>query len=220
MSDTSLVQELGARYMREFFCNAFFQADGHIHQLRDVGDTVLYTLSIPLDSPNIGKEIWKENKLPHTVLRDFTSFQYPKLGYRQIQQGRTKNCVAAISTTRSALRGLREDSISYIYLPVYTALGPFDPDAFHEVNRARRMKEIFKPTFTPFTVGIKKLMDGEWPGFAVNEDLAVGICVSSDKGGWDIFFRGRIVGNVSSDGTVNITNKILKRDSIKRKLFS
>jgi hypothetical protein len=206
--------------MREFFNNAFFLLDGYIHQLRDTDETVLYTLSVPIDSPNIGKEVWKENKLQGTVLRDFSAFQYPKLGYRQLQQGRTKNCVAAVSTIRSALRGLREDSISYAYLPVYNALGPFDPNGFDEANKARRLKEIFKPTFTPFSVGLKKLMDEEWPGFAVNEDLAVGICVSSDAGGWDIFFRGRLVGNVSSDGAINITNKILNRESIKRKLFS
>lgn len=220
MANKPLVQELGARYIREFFNNAFFLMDGNIHQLRDADENNIYTLFVPLDSPNIGREPWKESKFPSIRLQDFSNFQYPKLGYRQLQQGPVKNCVVAVSTARSALRGLREESIKYEYLPVYNALGPYDQDSFHEVNRARRMKEIFKPTFTPFTSGLRKVLDGDWPGFAVNEDLAVGLCVSSDAGGFDVFFRGRIVGNITQDGTVNITNKILKRDSIKRKLFS
>jgi hypothetical protein len=192
--------------------------DGAVHQLRDLDDTYMYTSYIPLDSKNIGREPWKDGKYPHDLLKDFSSFQYPKLGYRQLQQSKVKNAVVAASTARSALRGLRQESIRYDPLPVYNALAMVG-DNFSEANAARRLKEIFQPTFTPFTQGLKKLMDGDWPAFAVNEDLAIGLCVSNDRDGWDIYFRGRVVGNITPDGVMNITNKILNRDSIKRKLF-
>jgi hypothetical protein len=148
----SLVADLGARYVRDFFNHAMFDCgDGKIHRLRAVDDNHLTVDSITLSDKT---PKWERGYVKSSVLEDFASFKYPKLG------------------------------------------------------------------FTPFSQGIKHLLDGDWIGFAVSEDLAVALSISQSHDRFaDVFYRGRIVGNVDANGQVNLVNKVLQRASVKKKLF-
>jgi hypothetical protein len=214
----SLVADLGARYVRDFFNHAMFDCgDGKIHRLRAVDDNHLTVDSITLSDKT---PKWERGYVKSSVLEDFASFKYPKLGYRQFQQGRLGNIVVMVGTVRSTQRGLKEDHLRYEQLPVYAAVDFGYFDGYNKVNDARRAKELFRPTFTPFSQGIKHLLDGDWIGFAVSEDLAVALSISQSHDRFaDVFYRGRIVGNVDANGQVNLVNKVLQRASVKKKLF-
>lgn len=218
MASKSLIKDLGTRYVREFFNGALFQMDGDICMLRDVAENIAYVHVIDRESATIK---WKEKQFPAAKLVDFSTFRYPKLGYRQYKQGKVGNVVVNLTATRNTQRGLKNELLSSKALPIFDILTASDEvQGYEHINSARRAKEIFEPTFTPFYEGIKQLIAGDIAGFAVSEDLAVGMSVdtSADRG-WDVYFRGRVVGNVDQEGRVNIINKILQRDSIKRKIF-
>lgn len=224
MAKKLLFEELGAQYIREWFHGALFVHENKLHCLQDVMrtegskgmETVVVTTSLNLLA---GTPKWSKDRVPPASLVDFSTFKYPKLGYRQFYQDGIGMVVAQCTALRAAQRGLRLDTVRWDSLPVYTALD-YDREFWDSINQARIAKEIFAPTFTPFSVGIHKILEGEIPAFAINEDLAVGLaCVNDGNEGCNVYFRGRVVGNVSDNGHLTITNKILQRDNIKKKLF-
>lgn len=220
-----LHQQLGVQYINEWFHGALFSVGTKLHRLREIGrdangeGRVVHTHSLSLTA---GMPRWSADTVPLDTLVDFSTFKYPKLGYRQFRQGRIGNIVVNLNAIRAAQRGLRLDSIRHDPLPVFRALDVGMPgESYSAVNDARIAKEIFAPSYTPFSVGLHQLLKGEVAGFAVNEDLAIGIaCVNDGSEGYNVYFRGRVVGTVSEGGHLTITNKILQRESLKKKLFA
>lgn len=218
----NLITELGADYVNEWFSGAFFQVNDKLHKLRDVyrgeAGMVVRTSSISL---NTGAPRWVRDQVGVDVLADFSTFKYPKLGYRQYQQGKTGNIVMSVGSIRAAYRGLRDTTLKYQYLPTSQVLDQVSDGSWDDVNDARKMREIFAPRFTPFTVGVRKLLDGEVAAFAASEDLAVGIaCADHSPNPFVIYFRERVVGSVDENGKTHLDNKFLQRSALQRKLFS
>jgi len=218
-----LHEHLGAQYINEWFNDSLFVIDGNLHRLcavdrsgTDRNKYVIHTHTFPLSSKN---PRWSSARLPIEVLKDFTTFKYPKLGYRQFYQGKTGPIVVQASTVRAAYRGMRLSGVRWELLPAFKALqGTFE--GFENVNDARLAKELFAPTFVPFSVGLSQLLRNEILGFAVSEDLAIGAaCVNDGQEGYNVYFRGRVVGSVDEGGTLTLTNKILQRESVRKKLF-
>jgi hypothetical protein len=218
-----LHEQLGTQYINEWFADALFLFGGKLHRLRDINVDEAnkpcvrtYSLSLTAGAPK-----WASDRVPMTAIEDFSTFKYPKLGYRQFRQGKIGNIVVQVSSIRAAQRGLRTSSLRLEPLPVYKAIDAGYPgEGLDNVNDARRAKEIFAPSFTPFSVGLKQLLDGTNAAFAVNEDLAVGIaCVNDGSDGYNVYYRGRVVGTVDNRGNLTLTNKILQRESLKKKLF-
>lgn len=219
-----LHEQLSPQYINEWFNDSLFVVDGALHRLLSVdrSDTEKNKYIIRTHTFNLSAKTpkWAAGRLPLECLKDFTTFKYPKLGYRQFQQGDIGNIVVQASSIRAAQRGLRFNTLRWAPLPAYMAVLGHGLEPFEDINEARRAKEIFSPTFTPFSVGISQLLKNETLGFAVSEDLAVGVaCVDDGSEGYNVYFRGRVVGTVDNSGKLTLTNKILQRESIRKKLF-
>jgi hypothetical protein len=220
MAGKLLHEELGSRYVREFFHNAYFELGTKLYKLRTIDEATATATCHVMNLDASGYPKWDTEAVPLKELKDFTTFKYPKLGYRQFKQGKLGNIVVQVSTTRGAQRGLKDEYINYDMLPVYRTVDFGHIDGFDNINAARRVKEIYRPQFTPFSVGIKQLLDSEHLGFAVNEDLAVAVSCNTDATrAFDVYFRGRVVGEVDETGKLTVVNKILQRESLQRKLF-
>jgi hypothetical protein len=152
------------------------------------------------------------------LLQDFSSFQYPALGYRQGPAGKYGNVVTYLTSKRSALRGLRMDQLLHHSPAIYSILYP--DDLWQLVPKVTRVRAVFNPQYTPFTTGLASLMKGDIAGFAVNNNVACAMSCSGngDRLG-DILFRGKVVGHIDAKAEVTIVNKIMHRDSMKS-LFS
>lgn len=217
-----LHEQLGVQYINEWFAGALFMHENKLHRLRGIermeSGTAVRTHSISLTA---GSPRWAGDSVPLSALVDFSTFKYPKLGYRQFRQGRIGNIVVQMTSVRAAQRGLRIENMTVTSLPAYRAVEiPVSGEGYAAINDARVAKEIFNPTFTPFSVGLRQLLEGEALAFAVNGDLAVGAaCVNDGSQGFNVYFRGRVVGTVDERGNLSITNKILQRESLKKKLF-
>lgn len=214
MNQKSLVESLGADYISGFFQDAFFQIDNKLHKVSTADDRLIYTHSFSLSSKN---PRWQTDNVPQEMLRSFSDFAYPKLGYRQIISPHIGNIVFNIESIRSSHRGLRETGLRVETLINYNLIN-VTADEWSSKTSSQRAKELFAPTFTSFADGIKQLLAGEIFGFAVSEDIAVVVSCGADVGRhYEILFRDKPVGSINQDGTLFLNNKIMQRASLRKK---
>lgn len=209
-----LNEELGARYVNEMFHRAIFTHDGKVCMVRMVEAGSVHVDSFVLADE---KAQWQRDVYPPEVLKDFSAFAYPTLGYREFDSGFGK-FVTFISSKRSAHRGLRDESILSQPLPVFQTLGMAINETFVEMAPAQRLRAVFAPKFTDFKTGIKQLFKGEIAGFAVNEQLAVGLATSAQERPFEVYFRQRVVGHIDEKGSLTLSNKVINRPSLRKAL--
>lgn len=211
----NLVESLGRDYVNQMCVGAIFQVEPKsVHVLRGAGADHLTTKKIVLDS----KAPWRDATLPLDALKSFADLAYPKLNYRQVESPYGL-IVTDVSMRRSASRGLRTENLRAQNLPVYSRILRREPEGWHALNVVGQIRMIYSPQWTPFSVGIKMLLEGDTLAFAVSEDIAVVSSCSGDKDKMaDILFRGKKAGDIGEDGTVYLFNKILKRASVRNKL--
>ena len=215
MGKKNLELELGGKYVSEMFHNALFTHDNKLCRLRFCDDKKVLVQYTDLDNP---RDVWEEMYLPTDILHGFSKFQWPTLGYRQIE---TENGFAVIHMTavRSAHRGLRHEHLHYEYLPVTMRLRQL-LNVWEALPSSLAMAQVFKPKFIKFTEGLKMLLAGQTAAFAVSPHLAV--CISVDQSAesaYDIYFRQKLVGTISETGEVSLHNKIVQRDTVRAALF-
>lgn len=212
----NLRQDLGVRYIREFFVGACFRIDDTVYTLVSADEETVTVNGVCLSDNDPS---WFSERLPISVLRGFETFKYPTLGYRQLHMN-GENVVFYVSTTRSAMRGLRPELLRYTLPFVYTYAG-YNNTLTDELSQPVLLKTLFAPKFTDFGTGIGLMLSGKSAGFAVSEDLAVVIsCNNSINRYYDVCFRERVVGHVNDSGVVHLYNKVVERDSIKKLLMT
>lgn len=213
----NLDESLGRDYVRQMCVGAIIPiGSDEVHLLRDVEEDGYRTKVLHLAAT---KPRWKSAKLPFDKLTSLADFSYPKLGYRVLSSPGQGPVVVSLATRRSAMRGLRLEQIGVEYLPVYYTLVPQFYEAWHEIREEQQIEAIFRPKFHGLAEGVKSMLNGDALAFAVSEDIAVMLAHNADTNRIaDIFFKNKIVGSVDVDGTVSLYNKILQRDSLRRKL--
>lgn len=217
MAAKNLHQDLGLRYIRDMYVGAVFQLEDHAYRLMHCEGNSLECDALDL---NDNEASWVRRSVPLSVLKSFSTFKYPALGYRNIPDAtRPGMHVMHVTSRRSAVRGLREDSLVINGLPVFDNLLAHQiVPLIHTTTRQARIRSIFKPEFLKWRQGLSRLLDGELSGFALNENVAVGIaCSSGTDAAFEIYFKERVVGTVDERGNVTLRNKIVQRDS--NKLF-
>lgn len=215
----NLVEALGAGYIREFFRGSLVCRDGFIHMINNASDSVITTNKIPLNG-EAKYERWMDGQIPADSIASFLDVSWPKLGYRNIQTN-ASNVAVFISSSRSTLRGLREDNLLYSDLPVSDVLYINAINSGMGSQSTYRLKQIFMPTWISFKEGMKQIGEGAISSFAINEDIAVGLSVDQGPNRYcDIFFREKAVGFIGNDGRVEIANKVIKRGQVAHMLTS
>lgn len=211
-----LNEDLGHRYVQEWFTGALFEHNGEVCKLRACTEDTVTVDALPLDDENSD---WVRRILNAEVLKDFETFKYPTLGFREKVLGGNK-WVGYLSTRRSAHRGLRHDMIACAGLPIYNNLKyPFNNDVYFDMEFRQQIRMWFRPKFTKYSEGMKLLMNGDIPAFALNEQMAIALSVnvSADRS-YDIYFRNKAVGTIDDNGNITLHNKVVERDVIKKAL--
>lgn len=207
-----LAQALGHEYIHEFFRGALFMRGDTLYQIRACyGDGIqCYALQKEAAiNPHLAN--WTNATLPMDSLKSFTDIKWPKLGYRNLPHGQLGNQVSFISSTRSVQRGLKYEHLTFEWLPVNETMGG------GRIGRSLDViLRIFFPVWYSFKEGMKKLHAKELASFAINEDVAVGLSVDQGENRFaDIYYRGKVVGQVREDGDIIIANKTIKRGNLK-----
>lgn len=215
MAKKNLALELGANYVTEFYNGALFIHDGKLCRMRGVQGETIIVEYVDINAPTD----WQVMSLPVDVISSFSKFQWPTLGYREFKDPKYGNVVMHISANRSAHRGLRHEHLHFDTLPALKRLRGAGY-AHEDMPHTQLLCGVFSPKYTKFVDGIKLLLDGDIPAFAVNEHLAVALSVDqADDRSYDIYFRQKVVGSVAENGSVTISNKIIQRDSVRTALF-
>lgn len=209
----SLNEQLGHRYVYEFYGSSLFEWKGKLCKMRGTDKDTIHVDTFILDDPM--STTWEREILPATEFTSFSDFKYPTLGYREFKTEKY-NQVLFLSCKRSALRGLRVDLINPVPLPIYASLRPEHNELYWLMKDVARCRELFRPKFTSLKDGMKKLLAGDVPGFAMNEQVAVGISVNTSKDrAYDIYFRNRVVGCITDEGNVQLSNKVVNRSDFR-----
>ena len=210
-----LIDDLGERYVTEYFSNAFFMHQGTLHKLQQVrNDKQVDAYAVQ------GKSLQNEYnfsnvRLPPEVLDSFKSFKWPKLGYRNVLNNQGIILAGFVNSVRSTRRGLSDELLEINHsqgVDLYQATAGYRP------NNLNYMYQIFFPTWFSYKQAMSKLQAREAVAVALNEDLCIAYTVNADDAdvAFDILFRERVVGNVMTDGSLVFKNKNIN----KMKLFS
>lgn len=220
MSSKNLQQDVGSRYIREFYGNALFRMGDFVYKFVTCTDRMAEVEALDLSKPDAD---WTAAAIPTSSLQSFSTFKYPTLGYREVESSaaatKGEKMVVFVTSRRSANRGLREEGLVWRGLPVIDrAMSILVSNTINQVARAERVRALFDPKFTKWKDGLPKLLEGAISGFALNENVAVGVSVNTGSDvDYDVYFKEKIVGQVSSQGQLTLYNKTIQRDS--NKLF-
>lgn len=212
----SLPLELGTEYIREHLIGSLFRKGNEIAFIRGCDSYYLQVATIDLNSKDNME--WVNKNYPHSALNSFKDLAWPRLGYRNMAVDEIfGNVTPYLTSQRSVHRGLREELIESTFPAVYDSM-MYNPRGFHPYsNTLYRISQIFDPTWIEFKEGMAKIASGEILGFAMNEDLAIAISVDQGPDKYcDLLFRGRVVGSVTENGELILTNAVIKRSSLKR----
>jgi len=212
-----LIDDLGERYVTEYFSNAFFMHQGVLHKLHQVRNDK-QVAAYAIQGKSLEKEYYFSGvSLPPEVLDSFKSFKWPKLGYRNVLNSQGLVLAGFVNSVRSTRRGLSDDllEISHSHsVNLYQATAGYSPDNLNY------MYQIFFPTWFTYKQAMAKLQAREAVAVALNEDLCISYSVSPDDVAiaFDILFRERVVGNVMTDGSLVFKNKNINKMKLFRQL--
>ena len=212
-----LIDDLGERYVTEYFSNAFFMHQGTLYKLQQVRNNKQVD-AYAVQGKSLQNEYNFSNvRLPPEVLDSFKSFKWPKLGYRNVLNYQGIILAGFVNSVRSTRRGLSEELLEINHsqgVDLYQATAGYRP------NNLNYMYQIFFPTWFTYKQAMAKLQAREAVAVALNEDLCIAYSVNADDPAiaFDILFRERVVGSVMADGNLVFKNKNINKMKLFRQL--
>lgn len=212
-----LIDDLGERYVSEYFSNAFFMHQGVLHKLQHVrNDKQVDAYAVQGKSLQIDYN-FSAVRLPPEVLDSFKSFKWPKLGYRNVLNNQGVILSGFVNSVRSTRRGLADDLLEIGHsqsVELYMATAGYRPDNLNY------MYQVFFPTWFTYKQAMAKLQAREAVAAALNEDLCIAYSVNADDPAiaFDVLFRERVVGGVMADGNLVFKNKNINKMKLFRQL--
>ena len=212
-----LIDDLGERYVSEYFSNAFFMHQGVLHKLQHVrNDKQVDAYAVQGKSLQIDYN-FSAVRLPPEVLDSFKRFKWPKLGYRNVLNNQGVILSGFVNSVRSTRRGLSDDLLEIGHsqsVELYMATAGYRPDNLNY------MYQVFFPTWFTYKQAMAKLQAREAVAVALNEDLCIAYSVNADDPAiaFDILFRERVVGSVMADGNLVFKNKNINKMKLFRQL--
>lgn len=221
MPETSLAQKLGHDYMDQFYRDALFSMDGNLYIYRGHAsrDNILVHKNIK-QKDNRGNEYrWSEDTVPSKNLTSMGDFSWPHLGYRNYKLNSLKglNALYYISSSRSAMRGLRDGFLTFDPQAATTMFG-MHSDLRNNISSAVYLREIFFPQFYSAQEAVNMLSRGEATGVALSHELAVGINPDTGDNNFSVYYRGRPIGSISQNMDVYVPRRLMKKMEVSRAL--
>ena len=213
---SQLLDDLGRQYVNDRFHQALFRIDDTIYSFARVENGTNEALVEKM--PDNDRHRWTAMHIPVDLLKDFTTFSIPKLGYRNILFGDV-NAVINLSCVRSTQRGFKLDHVTYSSPPVYGTLGISVDDIWETQNKTQRVRVIYFPKFPSIKEGLKDMLAGQSAGCALSPDAAIFMDLDCDaEFPWSIVFKGKPVGGVDEHGQIVVRNKVVSRSSLRKLL--
>lgn len=212
---SNLVESLGARYVNDYFGLAMFRHEDKVykfHAALSPTEAEVARLDKRGDEP-----WWNVMRVPIDMVKDFTSFAVPKLGYRIIRWGNDELLVK-LEHQRSTRRGFRLELVRAEPSAISAMLFGEVDGVFAAHSESRQADICYFPEFDTVKTGINKLLACETTAVALSPDMAIVLDV--EQAGhipFSIMYRGTRIGTVDDIGCIRINNKAVSRESFRRK---
>lgn len=217
------LSSLGAEYLTDFFAGAFIhdkEGDRVLRVAHCGGKNVFYCSAFSLKPGS--REGWSGSiEFNFSHQDSFSLFAWPKLGYRNHSCPTLGNIVSLVQAERSTARGLRENSLSSNLMPIFREVGTvssYTAGRGPALSGMARVRAVYSPVWYTFKEGMTRLREGDWIGFALNEDLAICLCYEYPHKGYEVHFRGKICGFISPEGNITMKRKVMERGAIRKLL--
>lgn len=211
-------------YLDNFFRGAWIhdKKNTRVLSLYRVTDGGVLCQQLDLKNPyhRDGWDATPEGTMPLNMLDTFSTFSWPKLGYRNFIDRNGSNTVHYFSSQRSTSRGLRAELLSTEACPVYHRLGYTNTEAMlNGLSQTNLVACTYAPVWVGYTAGMGMLRSGKWAAFAVNEDITISLALDIQNfDGYEILFRGDRVGTISGAGSITFGEKALSVKSLRKLL--
>lgn len=201
----NLVEDLGSRYVSEFFGNAYFKYDNNLYRFNLVRNSDLDTILIrgaPLEKEYPGERAY----LPINILESIKTFSWPKLGYRNVRSNDDTITAYYITSQRNTRRGLSEESLQ-CELDRASSMYVTAKDMF--ADNGNTMFQVYNPKWFTYDEAISMLLSQAAVSVALSEDVCVVHSLDPNKADavFEILFRGQSVASVTRYRNINFHNK-------------
>lgn len=211
---SGMVQELGLDYFRTRFSGAFFlddeenvciiDSDRRITDRRDEANDRYDGYNIPVTKlgGTAEKPTVEPIVMPSAWFDGMHRFAYPQLGYREAANG--KVLVNFSRNNRSYQRGISKQNLvrdTAIHTAYMYDTGNVSSEYYTRPSTTALL--IFKPTFTSLADGLAKMNEEQIMSFVLSPNLAVVHNLQEDSDNYNILFRGRHIGHLERDGSMN-----------------
>lgn len=212
---SNLVESLGARYVNDYFGLAMFRHEDNVYKFHAALSNTEAEVA-RLDKRN-SEPWWNVMRVPVDMVKDFTSFAVPRLGYRIIKWG-PDDLLMKLEHQRSTRRGFRLELVRTESSTISTMLFGEVDGVFNAYNEAQQANICYFPEFDTVKSGINKLLSCETTAVALSPDMA--IILDVEQAGhipFSVLYRGTRIGTVDDAGRIRINNKAVSRESFRRK---
>lgn len=195
---SNLIDKLGYDFFSSSFRSCMFMYKDEVHQFVLMNEASVGTHRFNEETQKI-----EPSRVPFSFFTDFSVFRIPPLGYRN---ARLDNNALFLESARSTNRGFRSNLVTFRQT-VASDNQEFNRDSL-DFGRI-----CFKPNFTPYHVGVRKILEGDSLAFALNKDAAVAVDLEGISP-MVLLFREKQAGTIDLNGRLELTNKILMRSSL------
>lgn len=195
----NLVEQFGYSYFSNRFAGAFFLTEDKTPAIvRSAGRSYVDVALCKgtAEAPSI-----EDSRVSNEFFTDMAQFDIPNMGWRAAGRGRFLAYIER--NPHGYRRGTTRDGLDIGTSPITSALmdsGTLDIQNYTREAAVARM--VLLPQFTPFTQGIKDIIEGRIISFAVSHHMAV---YAQDDQSMAIMFGKRKVGSVDYSGKVVFT---------------
>lgn len=200
----NLIKELTVDYCNQMMRGSWFLVDGEVHWFdaiinKDKVNTLKLSGNPDKVAPEPGIVSWD-------VFTGWSVFAYPTLGYRMAGNGQI---LCYISRTNSVRRGLSHRDVHVEFHDVSIACQDrLGINLQHYLDDFTKACLVMKPVYMSLTGGLKRVMSGEIPAFALSADFAV--APNDEVPFLEILYRQRRIGTISDQGTIELLTPNIK----------
>lgn len=211
-----LYDELGSRYITDFFGGAYLLHEGAVHRLNEAYHDKVRTETIEYTDNNPDKLQVDAGLLSDRTIESFSKFSWPKLGYRNLKLHDGLIACTYLQSVRSTTRGLREECLlnSYDHATSMVISGADD-----YINKTYVMYNVFKPQWYSYKEAMTMLREGKACSVALSEDVAITHNTSGGSALYEVRFRDKVVAAIEANGMFTYSNKVVLKMKMFNKLF-
>lgn len=202
----NLIEELGADYVTDMYHGALFLHEGVPHMFQRAGNRVCVAhMAVQQDQ-------WKMVEIPAAAFEDMGKFQWPQLGYRNVQY-KKHNLVVDVAMLRSAKRGLRTALLTAEGTKAGSLFNTADPWV-HLIGpgNVAQANTLLLPKWYTLAAAREALASGTAVSCALSSNLALEINpFVEDPKELSVLFRGAKVGAMLGDGTLEVPSRLAMR---------